>query len=819
MNKSARFPAPLLLALALVGCPGPNPVEPGLRLVLDGSLRTVGRGDELSLPVTLELQGTVVDPVSLTLQGFPSEISSTATSVTPSSSTAKTTLPVSIGAAAPLGLHEGKLVATSGALRAEVAVIFQVQETGAPSFSLALQSTSLSVVAGSSGQLTAALTARNGFSGAVTLALENAPAGVAVMPAEVQLTGAQTQATVTLSVPAGAAIESRQVTLTAVQGAVKQSAAFTLDIRRAGAPDFGLALGQGTLTLAAGASGKVSVQLQRLAGFSEAVTLSIAGLPANVSAAPVTLGPAESSGMLSVTAAAGAADFNGQVTVTGTAAVAGTRTVPLALVVTAVTPDFELSVAPSSVSVAPGESAAVTVSVVRKGGFADAIPLALSLGPAGVTAAAATISAGGASAQLTLVAAPNAPVGSAQAKISGTAASKTHQATLAISVSPPSTGPKLDVSYGTDGLGAASWGTQQTYTRDLALQPDGKVLALGYYGSSPNVVLARFTTHGALDTGFGLGGKVRDTSVYYAIGLAVLSDGKILVLSNNNGAMLTRLLPDGSLDNGFGTAGHVNISTVNGLTFIAYRLELQPDGKLLVAGEAGGAGIVVRLSAAGAADSTFGTAGIYRDGALESVTALALAPDGTVLLAGTTATTPSDARVSRLTAGGVLDGAFGTGGNSTFDIATTSDTVLAGRLAADGSFLVLVTATSVGTSLGAVLRVQPSGALSTTWGVAGGSPGKVRLPMPWVPTALTVAADGRVYLSQALYAAGLYRGALTRLSPEGAHDAAWANPAGGTGVDVGGTKSTYLRNLLVAGSQLYAVGDRTTDLFVARILP
>jgi hypothetical protein len=52
------------------------------------------------------------------------------------------------------------------------------------------------------------------------------------------------------------------------------------------------------------------------------------------------------------------------------------------------------------------------------------------------------------------------------------------------------------------------------YTSELAVQPDGKVVAVGYVpqtyeGEVPQLVLVRLGPDGSLDTGFGAGGVVQ----------------------------------------------------------------------------------------------------------------------------------------------------------------------------------------------------------------------------------------------------------------------------------------------------------------------
>src|SRR5262249_11954148 len=114
--------------------------------------------------------------------------------------------------------------------------------------------------------------------------------------------------------------------------------------------------------------------------------------------------------------------------------------------------------------------------------------------------------------------------------------------------------------------------------------------------------LARYNGDGTLDTSFGSAGRVTtDLGGRYesATALALQSDGKIVLAGGSmgdafNDFALARYNSDGTLDSSFGTGGKVITKFENSPDGIApgevsaqaYSVAVQPDGKIVVAGEA-----------------------------------------------------------------------------------------------------------------------------------------------------------------------------------------------------------------------------------------
>ncbi|NNE66564.1 MAG: hypothetical protein HKN33_08350 [Pyrinomonadaceae bacterium] len=154
----------------------------------------------------------------------------------------------------------------------------------------------------------------------------------------------------------------------------------------------------------------------------------------------------------------------------------------------------------------------------------------------------------------------------------------------------------LDPSFGVGGIVEPSIGTEPNKLTGLRIQPDGKIVAVGYSQSSANdygVVLARFNSDGTSDLSFGVDGVVLSNRAS-GDALAIQADGKLVVggwtstnTRNTRRFMVLRFNPDGSVDSTFGLNGETittifeeNIAQRQRVTDI----EIQQDGKIVVAG-------------------------------------------------------------------------------------------------------------------------------------------------------------------------------------------------------------------------------------------
>jgi len=248
----------------------------------------------------------------------------------------------------------------------------------------------------------------------------------------------------------------------------------------------------------------------------------------------------------------------------------------------------------------------------------------------------------------------------------------------------------LDPTFGGDGTVTTDFGGSYDWAYALALQPDGKIVVGGVSDRSGNkgFALARYLPNGALDGSFGEGGLVtgslRPLTVDAIRGVALQPDGRIIAagitfenevsLRPHGDFMVARYLPDGQPDLTFGVAGMVTTDFESSSYDELYALALQPDGRILTAGvtdSGGGPGILLgaddlalaRYTAEGILDADFGRGGKAvldlgsRD---EEIRALALAPDGKIVVAGyRDGERQGDLMLGRLDRQGVPDAGFG----------------------------------------------------------------------------------------------------------------------------------------------------------------
>jgi uncharacterized delta-60 repeat protein len=293
----------------------------------------------------------------------------------------------------------------------------------------------------------------------------------------------------------------------------------------------------------------------------------------------------------------------------------------------------------------------------------------------------------------------------------------------------------LDTSLDADGKLTTDFGYYD-FGNDVALQADGKIIAAGHSNSflSTDFALSRYNTDGSLDAAFDGDGKLTTSwLVISSAANAVLIDerqdyistflvgysgngvnddfaitqrveywnsnkmitpigngddranaaafdpsGKIIAAGySNNGSnkdfALVRYVPSTlgneiSIDTSFDGDG--KLTTDFGGNDVATAVAVQPDGKILVAGyttaNGGTALILARYNNNGSLDASFGTNGRVIVPAIQNAKAMAIQPDGKIIAAGSTPHTVApfgeNFALARFLPNGSLDTSFDTDG-------------------------------------------------------------------------------------------------------------------------------------------------------------
>ena len=296
----------------------------------------------------------------------------------------------------------------------------------------------------------------------------------------------------------------------------------------------------------------------------------------------------------------------------------------------------------------------------------------------------------------------------------------------------------LDPSYAGDGTQTADFGAFESGAA-IALQADGKAVVVGRSGS--DFLVARYTSDGLPDTTFsGDGVVVTDVAgggaADGANAVAIQPDGRIVVAGSASGSgfAIARYTSTGVLDTTF--AGDGTASAFTG-SANATGVAVQSDGKIVVAGNPtspGGDFALARLEAAGTLDTSFSGDGLQTSdlGGFDQVGGLALQADGKAVVAGTTfnqaggAAFDSDFALARYDVAGTLDPTFAGDGTTTtaFPAADPNrdlDSAVDVAIGADGAIVVVGSAgeSDTGTGFNANLiglaRYDAAGALDPTF--------------------------------------------------------------------------------------------------------
>jgi uncharacterized delta-60 repeat protein len=415
----------------------------------------------------------------------------------------------------------------------------------------------------------------------------------------------------------------------------------------------------------------------------------------------------------------------------------------------------------------------------------------------------------------------------------------------------------LDTSFSFDGKTTTGFGVDDVADA-VAIQPDGKILAGG------REKIARYNTDGSLDGSWDGDGKM---SVDYVVkDIAVRPDGLIVILAHGlyNGtenwdyhvyardpdggtnssvsgylgtttfpqdpAFLSllpdsrmvaayrvgvgcnffRLAPNGASDpDGYQTVALDVPGYPAGSSEIAYALAVQPDLSSILVGQvtygAQTSLAITRLAPNGTIDPTFGTAGSATLAPMGNASgrAVALQPDGKILVAGYTAGPNWNFLVARYIPAGTRDATFGAAGKNIFDFGSGNDFASAIAVQPDGKILVAGQVFNGARTVFGVCRLSSTGFLDKTFDVDGRQFYEFSVGPTHTLNAMVLQPDGKIVLGGTV--GGNF--GLVRLNSNGSVDATFG--AGGrTLTDLGGTDNLFALARLADG-RLVAAGSHS----------
>ena len=373
----------------------------------------------------------------------------------------------------------------------------------------------------------------------------------------------------------------------------------------------------------------------------------------------------------------------------------------------------------------------------------------------------------------------------------------------------------LDPTFGVGGKVVTDFSSSTDWLSRIAVQPDGKIVAIGDTHPSHRGALARYNADGTLDATFGNGGKVITVASVResAAGLLLLPDGKIMISGsidlpsshdtsfvllryNSNGSVdptfgnggtvmtniaidddqanalalqsdgkivaagrrgiqfypseqrkgnvaLARYHPDGLLDTTFGSGGKVITDFGQGLESYAIDVMIQPDGKIVIAGEGSYYFLVARYNSNGSLDTSFAGSGhafanfsSNWDGATDAL----LQPDGKIVLVGWSIDDSPyySFALARFNSDGSLDQSFGNGGKVLMQDQGGLNAV---ARQSDGKLVALGSGNFTNDPAFHLLRFNVNGSLDSTFGNGGTVTTDFGRPTEGV--ALAFQADGK----------------------------------------------------------------------------
>ena len=328
----------------------------------------------------------------------------------------------------------------------------------------------------------------------------------------------------------------------------------------------------------------------------------------------------------------------------------------------------------------------------------------------------------------------------------------------------------IDSTFGTNGVTKVSMGNQGSIggqTPVVKQDAQGRFVAINTgrsaTGSSQDLMVCRLDSTGHIDTSFhttgvlfvdmtGAGSQPDEANAFtfdasgniYLTG-ATRTAGSPL----DNDFAIVKVNSSGQLDPSFDTDGKKLYNPTATAEF-GTGIAVQPDGKIVFGGTAGGKMFVARIDSTGAYDPTFNTVG-YRVlstiGSSSDMYCLTLDSLNRIILGGTSAAT--SAAIVRILPNGALDSSFNLIGSKIYMVAGLTTTVTGMALAPSGKIVFggAILNSSTGLNFYAA-RLDSTGAVDLTFNTTG----YVQVPVATGNVAdeannMLLLPDGRIFIN------------------------------------------------------------------------
>ncbi|HET9579460.1 MAG TPA: hypothetical protein VFP44_16635 [Usitatibacter sp.] len=257
----------------------------------------------------------------------------------------------------------------------------------------------------------------------------------------------------------------------------------------------------------------------------------------------------------------------------------------------------------------------------------------------------------------------------------------------------------------------------------------------------------------------------------------VQPDGKVVIAGaahfGSRQYQITRYNADGSLDAPFGISGTI-LEPLGAGDGAAWAIALQPDGKIVVAGNVRSDKDrfgLARFNPDGTLDLSFGGGGSAKSAGPgdSGAFAMAIQPDGKIVLGGYSMTAASGGRkvftVARYNADDTLDTTFGSNGFAIAPAGASDEVIRSIGIQADGRIVAAGPAASGGTRL---MRFNANGTIDGTWATPsvaytnGGND-------------MVMQSDGRIAIVVGVNGGGVGEVGVLRLNADGTVDTSFGN--------------------------------------------